>query len=304
VKRAYFIGIHIVLMVLIVMVVSQRRRTSSEPAEPVMNEVNQRKIVPVITERPSIGDISYRVPFTGAVSGEEEATIFSDVPGRFLKYLVGEGRYVEKGTPVALVEREIPGLQFEPVQVETPISGVVSRLPLEPGQAISPQMPIARAAKIGRVKVLFQAPEIHAGAVTAGKEVTVEVASQQKPLEGKIAWVSTFLDPATRTVSAYALINNSERLLKPGMFAKVRLVVDERKEALTLPSSAVLGFENKYVFIVEEGRAQRREVNVGLDDGTRAEILGGLGEEDVAIVVGQEIVEEGDTLDISYGGKK
>ncbi len=302
-KRTYFILIHIVLILLIVIIFQQRKKYSS-PQSPVQegDETTEDEIVPVITGHPVIGDVEYRVNLTGEIKGEEEAMVFSDVPGRFLKYLIREGEYVKKRTPVALVEREIPGLEFEPVQVEAPISGVVSRLPLETGQAITPLAPIARVAKTGRVKVLFEAPEIYAAGVTAGKEVIIEIASLKKSFKGKIVWVATFLDPIARTVSCYALIDNSKRVLKPGMFANVELVVEERKKVLTLPSHAILGFKDKHVFVAEGGRARRRNVRVGLDDGTNAEILDGVIGEDMVITVGQEVVEEGDTLDISVSG--
>jgi multidrug efflux pump subunit AcrA (membrane-fusion protein) len=300
VKKAYFILLHIVIILLIAFIVFQRRRPSG-PGAPdlVPNEVTQTKTIPVITAHPTLGDIKYRVTFTGEISGEEEATLFSDVPGRFLKFLVAEGQYVNKQTPVALIEREIPGLEFEPAQVEAPISGVISRQPLESGEAIAPQTPIARIAKIRKVKVLFQAPEPYAAGVTTGKEITAEVASLGQSFTGKIAWVSTFLDPTARTVSAYALISNSQRSLKPGMFAKVALAVEERMDVLTVPSSAVLGFKEKWMFVAEDGKARRREVKIGLDDGTRAEIVDGVTADDVIIVVGQEIVEEGDSLNMS-----
>jgi multidrug efflux pump subunit AcrA (membrane-fusion protein) len=116
---------------------------------------------------------------------------------------------------------------------------------------------------------------------------------------GKIAWVATFLDRVTRTVSAYTLVDNPEKMLRPGMFAKVELAVEERENVLTVPSSAVLGFKERWVFVAEKGRARRREVKVGLDDGTRAEILGGVTADDPIIIVGQEIVEEEDSLGIS-----
>lgn len=305
VKRAYMIFIHIVLVLLIVIIFLGRRRTTpQEPAKAVRNEVTRKRIVPVIVSHPMIGDVIYRVRLTGEVKGEEGATVFADVPGRFLKFLVGEGEYVKKGEPIAQIEREIPGLEFEPVRVESPISGVVSLLPLEAGQIVTPQTPLARVAKISRVKVLFQTPEIYAGGVRPGKAVKVEVASLKKSFDGKITWVSTFLDPITRTASAYALVDNSKRHLRPGMFARVELAVDERKGVLTLPSSTILGLEDKYVFVVEKGRARRRHIEVGLDDGVHAEILQGLTDEDLVITIGQEVVEEGDTLNISMGGNK
>ncbi len=292
-KKAYFIVIHIVLIALL-------GCTSDQPQQE--NQLNQKRIVPVVVGNPRIADIAYRVSFTGEITGEEQATAFSDVPGRFLQYLVAEGQYVERQTPLALVERELAGLEFQPVQVDAPISGVVGRFPLERGESISPLTPIAKVAKIGRVKVLFDAPEVYARGITRGKEVRVEVPSLETSFEGRISWVSTFLDPETRTVSAYVLIENKGRLLKPGMFAKAELVVEERREVLSVPSHAVLGFADKWVFVVDGGRAGRKEVEIGLDDGHRAEILSGLTGDDVIVTVGQEILEDGDTLKIVPAG--
>ncbi len=97
----------------------------------------------------------------------------------------------------------------------------------------------------------------------------------------------------TRTAQAEIVIPNPDHRIKPGMFSSVDLVMKYRPSAMVVPSDAILGLEEKYVFIVSGGRAAMKKVVTGIQEGNETEIRSGLTSSDEVIVVGQRVVEEG-----------
>ena len=91
--------------------------------------------------------------------------------------------------------------------------------------------------------------------------------------------------------------------LKPGMYARVRLTVDRRPEALTVPRAAVMDTDGKRgVFLVDETQtAHFREVETGLQDGERVEILGGLTEGERVVTTGALALRDGDKVSLAGG---
>ncbi|MCM8798776.1 MAG: efflux RND transporter periplasmic adaptor subunit, partial [Candidatus Omnitrophica bacterium] len=85
-----------------------------------------------------------------------------------------------------------------------------------------------------------------------------------------------------------------EHLLKSGLFAKVSLIISEHKNVPVILKEAVLGKEpNLYVFLIENNKAFLREVKLGLRQGQYYEVLEGVKEGDLVVIMGQQKLFEG-----------
>ena len=94
-------------------------------------------------------------------------------------------------------------------------------------------------------------------------------------------------------------IPNRDHLLKPGMFARVSLVVDEHPDMITVPTSAILSDnEGTYVFLASNDKARRVPVNIGIEQDERTEILKGLSGNENIITTGQQFVKDGDPVSV------
>ena len=132
------------------------------------------------------------------------------------------------------------------------------------------------------------------------KQALVAVdAYPEKEYTGRVTRNSEALDLATRTLAVEVAVPNRDHMLKPGMFAKVTLIIDERVEALTLPTQAILKDDRgSYVFAVENNSAKRIPINPGAEQNARTEILSGIsGNEDI-ITTGQQFVKDGGLVSI------
>jgi RND family efflux transporter MFP subunit len=184
-------------------------------------------------------------------------------------------------------------------EIISPVSGYVGRRNLDVGAWVAQNAPVASVVDISSVRLVANVVERDLRVVSAGDPAVVEVdAFPGQQFKGQIARVAPVLDPQTRTAEMEIEVPNPGSLLKPGMYARVNLMVDERKGTLVAPKTAVVDYDGRRgVFVMtEEGKAEFVSVRVGIDDATRVEILGGLEEGQRVVVVGASSLRQGDTL--------
>lgn len=237
--------------------------------------------------------------FTGDIEGKDQVKVSPKVPGKLIEYKVQEGESIKKEDAIALIDRDVTGFKFEPAPVEVPISGIVAKTYLDRGDNVSPQIPIAVIANIDEVKVKIEVAEVDYPKVKLGQSAKVTVdAYPDKEFIGKISKLSTLIDPNTRTATAEIIIPNQEHLLVPGMFARIRIFVGERK-TLTIPLDGLLrmpGTGSFYCFKVENGKAKKVFLKIGIIQDNLVEVKEGLNHGDLVIVSGQGILEEGTSV--------
>jgi membrane fusion protein (multidrug efflux system) len=113
------------------------------------------------------------------------------------------------------------------------------------------------------------------------------------------------LDPRSRTLGVEMEIANRDHRLKPGMYARVELVIDHHPGALLVPGDAIFT-ENEaaVVFVVRDGVVGRRPVATGVNEGTLVEVTRGLAGDEQVIVDGKELVREGQKVRAQLRGER
>jgi RND family efflux transporter MFP subunit len=182
-----------------------------------------------------------------------------------------------------------------------PFAGYVSQRNLDPGAAVSAQSAGTNTSSVGilmiqdirTVKVQIEVPERNIARVRVGAPVRLAVDPYQgETFTGEVARVLHSLDPRTRTMGVEVDVPNPIGRLKPGMFARVELLVETRRGALTIPAEALrLGEAKPSVMVVREGIVEPVTVEVGASDPRGVEILAGLTEGDLVILQGKDLVK-------------
>ena len=136
--------------------------------------------------------------------------------------------------------------------------------------------------------------------VQPGIQAVVEVdAFPGEQFTGQVSRVAPVFDPATRTAPMEIEVPNPGFRLKPGLYARVKLTVDRRPNALTVPRGAIADIEGKRgVFMLENQVARFHEVKTGLQDNERVEILEGLNEGQRVVTVGKLALRDGDRISV------
>lgn len=194
--------------------------------------------------------------------------------------------------------------QLNDTYITAPISGTVSGVTVNPGEMISPGMPVVTINKLDTMEVLVQLTEKDVGRVALGQKVDVLVpAADPEPLEGEIVLISPVADPRTKTYRMKVALPNEGGDLKAGMTATIELVVDKVKDTVVIPAEAVLTQQGRQlIYIVEEDLARCRPVTLGLGNGTVVSVLEGVDPGEQVVVTGQHYLQEESRVAIVGGG--
>jgi RND family efflux transporter MFP subunit len=168
--------------------------------------------------------------------------------------------------------------KLQDTDIRAPFDGFVKERFVSLGQFLKVQSPVISLVQTTPLKLRADVPEKAVRAIQEGQEVEVSVdAFQDRKFKGKISRVSPAVNEQTRSLTIEALINNDHHLLKPGFFAKTRVISDEKEVVITIPAQTILNFYgvNK-VFSVENGKIRERVVKLGDRFGDDVEILEGI----------------------------
>jgi multidrug efflux pump subunit AcrA (membrane-fusion protein) len=179
--------------------------------------------------------------------------------------------------------------------VYSPIDGFVSERTADLGEYVSPTTKVATVVRINPLRVRIDIPEQAIPAVTVGQSVSVTTSAwPDKNFSGRVARISPNVTPTSRTMTVEAEIENGNGTLKPGQFATVRILQSRAEPAVLVPSRAVRTESGvTRVFVIKDGRAQERLVQLGQAEGDLVEIKGG--------VAGDEIVATSNIEQLSDG---
>jgi membrane fusion protein, multidrug efflux system len=198
---------------------------------------------------------------------------------------------------VLKAEKDLLRTRIEKTEIRAPIAGVIGLRHVSPGALIQPATPIASLSQIDTLKVDFSVPERYLSHLRTGMSVTVRVAGVHESFVGTVIAREPQINPATRTVTLRARIKNDNQLLLPGAFASVELVLNEFMDALLVPAAALIpDLMQTTVFVVRDGKVERREVSTGLRTEDKVQITEGLTTEDEVVVFGIQRIRPGQSV--------
>jgi len=162
--------------------------------------------------------------------------------------------------------------QIAKTSVRAPFSGKIGLRSISPGTYITPAILVAKLVNTGKLKITFSIPEKYASQVKANSNIEFTVSGSTKVYTGKIYAVEPEVAVATRTLQVRAITDNLDGKLFPGTFADVKLPLNIIKDAIVIPSEAIIPVQSgKKVYIANSGKA--KEVMVQAATRTDASIL-------------------------------
>jgi membrane fusion protein (multidrug efflux system) len=206
-------------------------------------------------------------------------------------------------------EVEVAAKELEKTKLLAPVDGVMGRWDVENGQFVTSNTKLATIADIANVWVEVGIIEKDMPKVAFGQKAAVSVdAFPEKEFLGEIDSLSPMLDQKTRMLSCRIKVENKDNLLLPGMFAKARLFVYEKKDALVVPSSALqdLNKDNTFdaVYVVENGVANTRPIMLDYITTDYAVVSQGVKEQDEVVVESQATLKEGQPVEVIEAQEK
>lgn len=179
--------------------------------------------------------------------------------------------------------------------VFSPIDGFVTDRTADLGEYVSPTNKVATVVRINPLRVRIDIPEQAIPSVAVGQSVSVTTSAwPDKNFSGRIARISPNVTPSSRTLTVEAEIENNSGTLKPGQFATVRILQSRAESAVLVPSRAVRTESGvSRVFVIKDGRASERVVQIGQAEGDLIEIKGGVAADEIVATSNIESLSDG-----------
>ncbi|OGD20184.1 MAG: hypothetical protein A2W03_13260 [Candidatus Aminicenantes bacterium RBG_16_63_16] len=199
-----------------------------------------------------------------------------------------EVRAASKGLTQAEIDVKAGELDLQKTSVKAPFAGIITDISVSPGEHVEAGRQLFTLVNISEIKMIARVLESEVGKMKAGREVDLRFSAYpDKTFKGQVEAISPVVNPEDKTCAVHVVVENQQEEIKPGMHAEVEIAAEVHKDRLLVPQDAVLlRGGRKLVFVVEEGLAKWRYIEVGLENESYAEVLDGVKEGEQVIVEG------------------
>lgn len=215
---------------------------------------------------------------------------------------VPEARVDELRAALEAAEARVAVIEstLEDKLIRAPFDGVVGLREISPGAFVQPQQRVTTLDDVSSLRLDFSIPERFVGLLSPGLRVEARSAAYPgQVIAGQVTRIDTRVDPVTRALRVQAELPNNDGRLRPGMFLSVGLTVSERSDAVLVPEAAVVTEgERSYVYVIADGKAERRDVRLGLRMAGEVEIREGLATGEQVVTLGLQRVRDGAEVEV------
>jgi membrane fusion protein, multidrug efflux system len=226
-------------------------------------------------------------------------TVFEKQSNLWKQQIGTELQYLQAKNNVESLERRLATLnsQLSQSNVTAPISGVVDKVFAKVGSTAGPGVPMFQVVNLSQLKVMAKVADTYAGSVRKGDEVLVEFPDVKKQLRTRINFVSTTVDPLSRTFTIEAPLP-SDNSLKPNMLAQIKINDISKPNAVVINQNLIQSTELGqlvYVAVTENGKkvAKSRKITTGQSYGGQIEVVAGLQPGDQLVTQGYQELTDG-----------
>lgn len=201
----------------------------------------------------------------------------------------------------AKVSYEIAKNLVDNMSVEAPISGVISARNVKEGEFASTASPAFVIIDDSSYVLEVNVNENVIGKVQVGDKVRINIgAISEENLSGVITAAAPAADSMTQTYLVKITLENPPSTLKGGMFAEVYITLNRAENCILIPMSSVIEEEGrKYVFVVENDKAVKKQIITGIFNDKEIQVIEGIDEGEIVVVKGQDFLKDGSTVVIS-----
>lgn len=197
------------------------------------------------------------------------------------------------------------GTLFSYARIIAPFTGVVTKRYADTGSMVqagtasqTQTMPVIRLSQNDKLRLIIPVPESIVSQIHLGTPVQVRVPSVGKTIEGKVARFADSISADTRTMPTEIDVPNANLFLVPGMYAEASATLESKNNVLSVPVQALDRHDNSVSVMVvgPDGKLQVREITLGLETATNAEVISGLNENDKVVLSGRGQLRAGEKV--------
>ena len=177
--------------------------------------------------------------------------------------------------------------QIDKTEIRAPFGGIVGLRSVSEGSYVTTSTVMSRLQNFNNIKVDFSIPEKYSASVKTGDELEFKISGSNRLFQAKVYAIEPKINPGTRTLQIRAICNSSYKELIPGAFANVELNLKQIADAILIPTvSIVPELKGQKVFLYKNGIVNAQNVEIGIREETRVQIISGLQKGDTVITSG------------------
>ncbi len=195
---------------------------------------------------------------------------------------------------------DLAKLDLNYTSIRTPISGVVAERLVKVGNMILPNQATYRVINQDPLIAVLHVPERQLQRLRVGQRAMLHVdAHGRQEFEGKIDRISPVVDPETGTVKVTVEIHDKTKQLRPGMFARLKIIYNVHSGVLMAPKDAILSEDRESaVYVVRDSVAYRQFIEIGYENSTHVEVLDGLQPGDTVVTTGKGSLKDSTRVEV------
>jgi len=259
--------------------------------------MNKTRIIAVKAVPVKIDTVQKTYRALSVIEARESIDITSKVNGLLDNIHYKEAATVKKGDLLfSIISSDTIGL----TQIYAPFSGITGLSEKNIGDAVSKGELLTSLSEHRSMKLPIDLPERILGYLTNKLSfIAITDSIPDAEYKGILEYVDTKIDVKTRTISAYALLDNKNNMLKPGLLMKLDIFLEEKEGAILVPEKSLLSINKKhYVYVVDNDVAKLTIVQTGIRNNALVEIKSGLNTFDKVIFMGHEKLKDGSKIKI------
>lgn len=198
---------------------------------------------------------------------------------------------------------ELAKVRLDKHTIRAPFNGIAGIRKVSPGAYVEAGDAIVNLEKIDTLKIDFKLPERFLPQVRTGQTVELTVdALPDRTFTGTIYAIDPHIDINGRALSIRARLDNPDLVLRPGLFARIRVKGQVKRNVLVVPEAAIVPRgEDKIVYLVRDGQAVEVKVTLGSRRTGMVEILDGLSADAMVVTAGQQKLKNGSPVEVVVG---
>ena len=201
----------------------------------------------------------------------------------------------QSGLEVGTAAVALAQARLEKATIKAPFAGIAGLRQVSVGDYITVGQDIVNLEDVETIKADFRVAEKYLSAVRTGQHIQINVdAYPDRTFEGEVYAIDPRIDVGGRSIVIRARVPNDEGLLRPGLFARVALILELKEKAITVPEQAIMPRgEEQFVYTIKDGKVKQTKVRIGTRRDGRVEIVDGLAGEDTVVTAGHLKIRDG-----------
>lgn len=258
---------------------------------------NKTRIVSVHAEQVEINTINRIYPATSVIESKQSYNVTSKTDGILNDIFFNESSLVVKGTRLFSI---LSTNSVGEIVITAPFDGYVGITDFKIGDKLKNGDLLLTLDDMSYMKAYIYLPEKILPQIK--KSIKYVASSKLFPNQiysGVITNLDQRVDTETRTIKAYAIIENKNNNLRPGLLMNINIILDEISNSMLVPEQSILTAKDySYVFVADNGIAKLKKVSLGITNNGKTQIIDGIKPNNLVITLGHEKLKDGSKIKI------